>query len=90
MDGSCRKQSFDVGIRVNTAAKPKQIDMKNFDGPEKGFISVGIYDLEGDTLRICLYLVRTDQEPGEVRDRRGVGDKLRRNSKAVAARFSRR
>lgn len=32
-------------IRVNTAAKPKQIDTKNLDGPEKGFISVGNYEL---------------------------------------------
>ncbi len=60
-------------IRVNTAAKPKQIDTKNLDGPEKDIISVGNYELEGDTLRICPYLVRTHQAPGEVRDRRGVG-----------------
>jgi hypothetical protein len=25
-------------LRVNTAAKPKQIDTKNLDGPEKGSI----------------------------------------------------
>ena len=60
-------------IRVNTAAKPKQIDTKNLDGPEKGFISVGNYELKGETRRIGPYLVRTDQAPGEVRDRRGVG-----------------
>ena len=56
MDGSSKsegKQTFEVEIRVNTAAKPKQIDTKNLDGPEKGFISVGIYELDGDTLRIC-------------------------------------
>ena len=35
--------------------------------------SVGNYEPDGDTLRICRYLVRTDQAPGEVRDRRGVG-----------------
>jgi hypothetical protein len=61
-----------VEIRVNTAAA-KQIDTKNLDGPEKGFISVGNYERDGDTLRICPYLERTDQAPGEVRDRRGVG-----------------
>jgi uncharacterized protein (TIGR03067 family) len=51
VDGSSkseRKQTFEVEIRVNTAAKPKQIDTKNLDGPEKGSISVGIYEL-----RIC-------------------------------------
>jgi uncharacterized protein (TIGR03067 family) len=42
-----------VEIRVNTAAKPKQIDTKNLHGPEKGLISVGISELDGDTLRIC-------------------------------------
>ena len=40
-------------IRVNTAAKPKQIDTKNLDGTEKGFVAVSIYELDGDTLRIC-------------------------------------
>ena len=39
-------------MRVTTAAKPKQIDTKNLDGTEKGFVSVGIYELDGDTLRI--------------------------------------
>ena len=31
------KQTFEVEIRVNTAAKPKEIDTKNLDGPENGF-----------------------------------------------------
>jgi hypothetical protein len=72
VDGSSRKQTSEAEIRVNTT-KPKQIDTKNLGGSEKGFISVGNYELDGDTLRICPYLVRTDQAPGEVRDRRGVG-----------------
>jgi uncharacterized protein (TIGR03067 family) len=47
------EQTSEAEIRVNTAAKPKQIDTKYLSGPEKGFTALGIYELDGDTLRIC-------------------------------------
>jgi NADPH:quinone reductase-like Zn-dependent oxidoreductase len=36
------KQTLEVEIRVNTAAKPKQIDTKNLDGPEEGLYLRGL------------------------------------------------
>ena len=47
------KQISQAEIRVNPAAKPKQIDTKYLSGPEKGFTALGIYELDGNTLRIC-------------------------------------
>jgi uncharacterized protein (TIGR03067 family) len=47
------KQTSEGEIRVNTAAKPKQIDTKYLSGPEKDLTTLGIYELDGDTLRIC-------------------------------------
>jgi uncharacterized protein (TIGR03067 family) len=41
-------------VRVDPARKPKTIDLVS-DGPrQKGKISPGIYELDGDTLRLCL------------------------------------
>ena len=47
------KQASQAEIPVNTAATPKQIDTKYLSGPEKGFPALGIYELDGNTLRIC-------------------------------------
>jgi uncharacterized protein (TIGR03067 family) len=42
-----------VELRVNPATQPKQIDAVELEGPYKGAIALGIYELDGDSLRIC-------------------------------------
>lgn len=39
---------------VDASATPKTIDMHFFDGPEKGNTSLGIYEIDGDSWRLCL------------------------------------
>jgi uncharacterized protein (TIGR03067 family) len=39
---------------VNATAKPKAIDFVLSDGESAELVSRGIYELKGDTLRICL------------------------------------
>ena len=57
-------QTFEMEIvRLDTSADPKHIDIKSLDGPEKDSISFGIYELEGDTLRICHSLKRQAMRP---------------------------
>jgi uncharacterized protein (TIGR03067 family) len=58
------KQTSEAEIRVKTTAKPKQIDTRYLSGPEKGFTALGIYELDGDTLRIC-HTSRKDQKRPE-------------------------
>jgi uncharacterized protein (TIGR03067 family) len=41
-------------ISVDAAKSPKQLDLSFKSGPEKGNTSLAIYDLEGDTFRLCL------------------------------------
>jgi uncharacterized protein (TIGR03067 family) len=41
-------------IKLDPNAKPKQYDLHITEGPEKGKVLQGIYELEGDTWRLCL------------------------------------
>jgi uncharacterized protein (TIGR03067 family) len=41
---------------VHPSAHPKTIDVTFTEGPEKGKSSYGIYELEGDTYRVCIGL----------------------------------
>jgi uncharacterized protein (TIGR03067 family) len=43
-------------IEIDTSKKPKRFDLTFTEGPEMGNRSLGIYELEGDTWRICLGL----------------------------------
>ena len=39
---------------IDPSKKPKTIDMKFTEGPEKGNTSYGIYELDGDDFKLCL------------------------------------
>jgi uncharacterized protein (TIGR03067 family) len=41
-------------VRVDAAQKPKTFDLVFTSGPEKGNTNLGIYELNGDTWKICL------------------------------------
>ncbi len=41
---------------IDPGKKPKRIDFLYDDGPEKGKTARGIYEFDGDTLKICLGL----------------------------------
>jgi uncharacterized protein (TIGR03067 family) len=41
-------------IKLDPAAKPKTIDLKITSGMDKGKSQAGVYELEKDTLKICL------------------------------------
>ena len=39
---------------IDPSKKPKTIDIKFTEGPEKGNTSLGIYEIDGDDLKLCL------------------------------------
>jgi uncharacterized protein (TIGR03067 family) len=39
---------------IEPSKKPKTIDIKFTEGPEKGNTSLGIYEIDGDDLKLCL------------------------------------
>jgi len=44
---------FKAKFTIDPAKKPKAIDYTMTEGPTKGKIHLGIYELEGDTLKFC-------------------------------------
>lgn len=54
--------------KLNPSKTPKTIDFIHREGGEKGHTVVGIYALEGDTLKICWAGSRTVGRPTEFKD----------------------
>jgi uncharacterized protein (TIGR03067 family) len=40
-------------VKLSATAKPKEMDITGTDGPNKGRTFLAIYELDGDTLKIC-------------------------------------
>ena len=70
-------------FKVDTSVKPMTIDMTFTAGPEKGNVNYGIFELKGDTWRLCLNTL------GKARPKRftatGSGDALQTLSRSAAA-----
>jgi len=47
------KQNDQGTTKLNSSADRKQLDITGVDGPNKGKTILAIYELDGDTLRIC-------------------------------------
>ena len=65
------KSPFDKGtIKIDPAAKPKTMDIIGTDGPNKGKTFLAIYELNGDTLRVC-YDLTGKVRPTEFKTKKG-------------------
>ena len=48
-----KDSAHEVTLKLDPKQKPKAVDMYFPDGPELPKLAKGIYELDGDTLRIC-------------------------------------
>ena len=65
------KSPLDKGTtKIDPAAKPKTMDIIGTDGPNKGKTFLAIYELNGDTLRVC-YDLTGKVRPTEFKTRKG-------------------
>jgi uncharacterized protein (TIGR03067 family) len=55
------KETLTGTFTVSVSRKPKTIDVTFNEGPEKGKVFKGIYELEGDTYKVCLALPGKDR-----------------------------
>jgi uncharacterized protein (TIGR03067 family) len=62
-------------IKINASAKPKEMDITGTDGPNKGKTFKVIYELDGDTLKIC-YDLSGNGRPTEFKTKEGSKDLL--------------
>ena len=44
----------EYSVKLGASKKPKTIDMKALDGRSKGDVLLGIYQLDGDALKLCV------------------------------------
>jgi uncharacterized protein (TIGR03067 family) len=65
-------QIMDQGtVKLNPAAKPKEMDITGTDGPNKGRTILAIYERDGDTLRVC-YDLGGKNRPTEFKTKEGT------------------
>jgi uncharacterized protein (TIGR03067 family) len=48
------EKGMESQIKIDPSKKPKAIDIIPADGPDKGMVLQGIYELDGNELKICL------------------------------------
>jgi uncharacterized protein (TIGR03067 family) len=70
-------------FKIDPIKKPKTIDYTVTDGPEKGKTVLGIYELDGDTVKFC-FSAPDKERPSEFTAKEGSGRTLslwKRNKK---------
>ncbi len=75
---------YEGTVVVRETSSPKTFDLHFEDGPEKGNTSLGIYELQGDTWRICL-TTRGSRRPTEFAAPAGTGIALETLQRGTAA-----
>ena len=58
-------------VKLNSTAKPMEIDIVGTEGPNKGKTILAIYEHKGDTLRVC-YDLSGKNRPKEFKTREGT------------------
>jgi uncharacterized protein (TIGR03067 family) len=58
-------QTFETTMKLDPTKKPKTIDMTFLDGANKDKTALGIYDLDGDTFKMCRARSPGTDRPGE-------------------------
>ncbi len=56
---------FEGTIRLDATKKPREIDLVDATGDNKGKTGKGIYELDGDTFRICHGVPPNEERPKE-------------------------
>lgn len=59
-------------IKLDTAKTPKTVDASIVRGPQKGEVMLGIYSLEGDTLKVC-FQTAGQERPDDFNSKSGSG-----------------
>jgi uncharacterized protein (TIGR03067 family) len=69
-------QEIEGTHKLDPTTKPKRIDAVRTKGPQKGEKMVGIYELDGDTFRVCFAAAGKADRPTEFKSAAGSGHRL--------------
>jgi uncharacterized protein (TIGR03067 family) len=69
------KQAATGTIKLDAGKTPRQIDAIADDGPLKGKAMQGVYEVKGDTMRVC-FTQPGKERPTEFRTKEGSGEML--------------
>src|SRR5262245_27228027 len=58
-----RNKQHEIELKLDARKSPKEIDMTFLDGPNKDRVGKGIYEINGDKLKICRSLDPQDERP---------------------------
>lgn len=59
------KQIFKAAMKVDPGKNPKTVDLKILEGEEKGETVLGVYALEGDSLKLCFGKPGVETRPAD-------------------------
>jgi uncharacterized protein (TIGR03067 family) len=68
---TARNKDASFEIKLNPEAMPKTIDYKALEGTFKGKTNYGIYELQGDELKLCMHNKDADKPPTEFKSTEG-------------------
>jgi uncharacterized protein (TIGR03067 family) len=71
-----RDQDIEGTHRLDPTKKPKQIEAVRTKGPHKGEKMVGIYELDGDTFKVCFAAPGKTDRPTEFKSTAGSGQRV--------------
>src|SRR5215813_8195054 len=74
---------YEGKLEIDARRKPKQFDLVFTDGPEKGNRSLGIYELKGDSWKIC-FTVTGKRRPSKFETTAGSGLALETLTRGMA------
>ena len=69
MTGEQKAKEF--SYKLDAAKKPKHIDLIALSGPFKDKTSLAIYELSGDTLKLCIFNKESKERPAEFKSEKG-------------------
>ena len=63
-------------LKLDPSKKPKSLDIKITEGTDQGKLQLAIYELDGDTLKVCANAADAKERPKEFSSTKGGGQML--------------
>jgi hypothetical protein len=76
VDDGGKEVAFQGHFKLDPSRKPKEIDVTELDGERKGKTTSGLYEIDGDTLRLCHPGLPGGDRPSVLESKEGSTDYL--------------